>query len=401
MGPPLSGIRVLDFGHIIAGPYCARLLADLGADVVKVESATHPEGMGHSHLGPAYTGRRDRSPDMLLVNRNKRSIALNLKAARGTEIASRLVATADVLIENYSAGVMNRLGLGYENLRKLNPGLIYLSMSGYGHAGPRRDWTSMNLNLQAYSGLMMRTGREGDPPMTIVASWNDYIGSLHGCVAILGALSERKVTGLGANLDLAQFECSVASLGPLLLAGSVNKSVPPRMGNRSTEVAPQGCYRCAGADEWCAISVQNDEQWQALAALIPEAPQLRDARYANVDGRLAGHDEIDAMINRWSVQLPKGEVEARVKGAGIPAERMRRTQEVLDDAECGRVFRTIDDPPGGPLTVAKLPLTFSRSCLAESAPSPQIGQHTAAVLRDWLALSSDEVRDLEAEGALV
>lgn len=401
LGTPLAGTRVLDFGHVLAGPYCARLLADLGADVVKVESSTRLDGMGRSRLGPSYKGRRDRSPHMLMTNRNKRSIALNLKLEQGVAIATRLAATADVLIENFSAGAMTRLGLGYADLQPLNPRLIYLSMSGYGHRGPRRDWTSMNLNLQAYSGLMMTTGAEDDPPTTIAASWNDYIGALHGCAAVLGALTDRATSGVGANLDLSQFECSVASLGALLLAGSVNKVVPRRLGNRSAEVAPQGCYRCAGQDAWCAISVQNDAQWQALVAVLGEVPELGQARFDSLEGRQAGQDEIDALIESWTSRQPNTEVEARLKAAGVSAERMRRTQEVLDDPGSARLFQTMEDPPGGPAPVSKLPATFSRSSVADPAPSPQMGQHTAAVLRDWLGLSADDVLAMETEGVLV
>src|SRR6185437_2977045 len=145
--PPLQGVRVLDFGHILAGPYCARLLADLGADVVKIESRRRVESMGRTKLGPSWQGRRDRSPHMLIVNRNKRSVTLDLKTPAGVDTARRLAAVADVLVENFSAGAMDRLGLGWRDLQPANPRLVYLSLSGYGHKGPRREWTSMNLNL--------------------------------------------------------------------------------------------------------------------------------------------------------------------------------------------------------------------------------------------------------------
>jgi benzylsuccinate CoA-transferase BbsF subunit len=398
---PLAGVRVLDIGHIVAGPYASRLLADLGADVVKVESRSRIEGLGRTHLAPGYTGRRDRSPHMLMINRNKRSITLDLKSPSGAAIAVRLGGVADVLIENFSAGTMDRLGLGYDHLRATNPGLIYLSASGYGHAGPRRDWTSMNLNLQAYSGLMMTTGAEDDPPTTVSASLNDYLGALHGCVAVLHALLEKKVTGEGAHLDLSQFECSVASLGALLLASSVNNVAPPRMGNRSEDAAPQGCYRCLGNDEWCVISIQNDEQWQAFVELLPESTHVRDARFATLAGRQAHHDEIDAAIERWTVDHPSVEVECRLKQAGIPAERMRRTQDILADPDSARVFEAIEDPPGHWPLMPKLPIAFSQSPVAEVSRSPHIGEHTSAILQEWLGLTTREVEQLENEGALV
>ena len=159
---PLAGLRVLDFGQILAGPFGTRLLADLGADVVKLESATRMERMGARVADPDFKGRQDRPAGYLRINRNKRSITVNLKTEGGRSIATRLATAADVLLENFSAGVMGRLGLAYEHIQPLNPRIIYVRMSGYGHEGPRRDWTSMNMNLQAYSGLMLVTGEEGD-----------------------------------------------------------------------------------------------------------------------------------------------------------------------------------------------------------------------------------------------
>src|SRR4029453_18644830 len=201
---PLAGIRVLDFTHVLAGPFCTRLLADLGADVVRVESSKHPD-----HPWPsAFISDDGRHASYLNTNRSKRSIAIDLKNDAGQKVASRLASVVDVVIENFSAGVMRRLKLDYPTLQAFNPALVYVSMSGYGHNGPRRDWTSMNMNLQGYSGLMMVTGAEGDPPTAISNSWNDYIGGLHACFAILQAVYARANSGKGARIDLSQFECS-------------------------------------------------------------------------------------------------------------------------------------------------------------------------------------------------
>ena len=183
---PLAGIRVLDFTHVLAGPFCTRLLADLGADVVRIESSKHPD-----HPWPStFVSEDKRHASYLNTNRSKRSVAVDLKNEAGQRIAARLSAAADIVIENFSAGVMDRLGLGYERLSAAHPKLIYISMSGYGHDGPRRDWTSMNMNLQGYSGLMMVSGAEGDPPTAISNSWNDYIGGLHACFAIVQAVDD-------------------------------------------------------------------------------------------------------------------------------------------------------------------------------------------------------------------
>src|SRR5215467_15542715 len=226
---PLAGIRVLDFTHVLAGPFCTRLLADLGADVVRVESSKHPD-----HPWPStFISDDGRHASYLNTNRSKRSIAIDLKNEAGQKIASRLASVADVVIENFSAGVMGRLKLDYPTLQACNPALIYISMSGYGHNGPRRDWTSMNMNLQGYSGLMMVTGAEGDPPTAISNSWNDYIGGLHACFAILQALDRRSAGGAGSLIDLSQFECSAAMIDSSILSSAANGVLPPRRGNRS------------------------------------------------------------------------------------------------------------------------------------------------------------------------
>ena len=393
-GTPLQGVRVLDFGHILAGPYCARLLADLGAEVVKIESRRRVEGLGRTRLGPEWQGRRDRSPHMLMVNRNKRSVTIDLKTPAGVDTAKRLAAVADVLVENFSAGAMDRLGLGWHDLQPANPRLVYLSLSGYGHQGPRREWTSMNLNLQAYSGLMMATGAEGDPPTTIAASWNDYLGALHGCIAVLNALVERQTNGAGAHLDLSQFECSVASLGPLLLASQASRSAPPRLGNRSETAAPQGCYRCAGNDEWCAISVQTDQQWQSLAAAL----ELAEPRFATLASRLQAQDQLDALIEKWTSQRAPSEVEGRLQAIGVPAERVRRSRDLLADPASSRLFPALEDPPGQRQLMSTLPFNFG---CAPLAPSPHVGEHTTSILEEWLGLSTAEIEQLDAAEALV
>src|SRR4051794_17739204 len=215
---PLEGIRVLDFTHVLAGPFCTRLLADLGADVVRVESSKHPDHPWQS----TYVSDDQRHASYLNTNRSKRSVAIDLKNPAGQNVAVNLAQVADVVIENFSAGVMGRLKLDYESLKESNTKLIYVSMSGYGHNGPRHDWTSMNMNLQGYSGLMTVTGAEGDPPTAISNSWNDYIGGLHACFAVLQAIDKRAESGNGCLLDLSQFECSASMIGPSLLGSAVN-----------------------------------------------------------------------------------------------------------------------------------------------------------------------------------
>jgi len=395
--PPLDGIRVLDFTHVLAGPFCTRLLADLGADVVRVESSKHPDFPWPS----AYKHPDGRHASYLNTNRSKRSITIDLKHAAGRELAVRLATVADVVTENFSAGVMSRLKLDHETLRAVNPRLVYASMSGYGHNGPRRDWTSMNMNLQGYGGLMLVTGAEEDPPTAISNSWNDYIGGLHACFGIIEALAEREQCGTGMNLDLSQFECSVAMIAPLLLSASVNQTNPRRLGNRSTRFAPQGVYRCAGEDEWCAISVQTDEQWRSLTAAMESSSLATGSRFSTVLGRMRYHDEIDRAIEAWTRGLPNTEVEERLRCHSIPADRMRRIQDVVEAPDRSQAFRSMQEPRVTSMLTTALPLHLSRSPVARPQPAPAVGEHTQEILREWLGLSDAEITQLNRHPALV
>lgn len=393
---PLAGIRVLDFTHVLAGPFCTRLLADLGADVVRVESSKHPDHPWQS----TFVSADGRHASYLNTNRSKRSIAIDLKNEMGQKIAARLAAVSDIVIENFSAGVMDRLNLGYEMLSAINSRLIYVSMSGYGHNGPRRDWTSMNMNLQGYSGLMTVSGAEGDPPTAISNSWNDYIGGLHACFAILQVLDERRDSAKGRRIDLSQFECSAAMIGSLLLSSAVDGQVPVRRGNRSDRSVPQGVYPCAGKDNWCALSVETNNQWQALAKLIGQERWATDARLENLAGRHENQNEIDQAISTWSRQYSSQEVEARLRAAGISADRVRRINEVVDGAAGSTVFSQMAERRVGSMRTTKLPFTLSSVDLPTPASAPSLGEHSGEVLRAWINCSDADIENLKREQVL-
>jgi len=393
---PLAEIRVLDFTHVLAGPFCTRLLADLGADVVRVESSKHPDHPWQS----TFVSADGRHASYLNTNRSKRSIAIDLKNEMGQKIAARLAAVSDIVIENFSAGVMDRLNLGYEMISAINSRLIYVSMSGYGHSGPRRDWTSMNMNLQGYSGLMTVSGAEGDPPTAISNSWNDYIGGLHACFAILQVLDERRDSAKGRRIDLSQFECSAAMIGSLLLSSAVDGKVPVRRGNRSDRSAPQGVYPCAGKDNWCALSVETNNQWQALAKLIGQERWATDARLENLVGRHENQNEIDQAISIWSRQYSSQEVEARLRAAGISADRVRRINEVVDGAAGSTVFSQMAERRVGSMRTTKLPFTLSSVDLPTPASAPSLGEHSGEVLRAWINCSDADIENLKRDQVL-
>ncbi len=397
--PPLGGIRVLDFGHIVAAPFCARILADLGADVVKIETSLRKDFAGGTRSIGTVKHSEERPPAYHNINRNKRSVTINLKTDCGKALAARLAEVADVVVENFSAGVMDRLGLGHDRLKVKNPRLVFVSMSGYGHKGPRRNWRSMNLNLQAYSGLMMATGNEGDPPLAISNSWNDFVGGLHACFGILHALTDRNHSGLGAYLDLSQFECSVASIGSLLCAASLNHESSFRTGNRSTAAAPQGCYRCAGEDQWCVITVENDEQWRALVAVLGNPSWAMDPKLYTLFGRMQSQDEIDAGLEQWTSKLQNSEVENLLHAVGVPAERVRHIDEVVESSGNQSVFHAMNYPSGPSRLVAGVPFAWQRP-LASLKPAPLLGEHNRETLRQWIGISDEEITELESQGAL-
>jgi crotonobetainyl-CoA:carnitine CoA-transferase CaiB-like acyl-CoA transferase len=393
---PLAGIRVLDFTHVLAGPFCTRLLADLGADVVRVESSKHPDHPWQS----TFVSADGRHASYLNTNRSKRSIAIDLKNPHGQQIAVRLATAADIVIENFSAGVMDRLKLGYEALSAENPRLIYISMSGYGHDGPRRDWTSMNMNLQGYSGLMTVSGAEGDPPTAISNSWNDYVGGLHACFAILQAIDERRESAKGRRIDLSQFECSASMIGSLLLSSAVDGNVPPRRGNRSDRAAPQGVYPCAGCDDWCALSVETNDQWISLAKLIDRENWIDDRGLENLAGRLGNHDEIDQAISAWTASRSSAEAERQLKAAGISAAQVRRIDRVVDGPDGATVFPRMPERRVGSMRTTSLPFTLSFVDLPEPRSAPSLGEHNTDVLREWLACSVNEIRILDEREVL-
>jgi len=382
----VAGLKVLDFTHVFAGPFCTRTLADLGADIVHVESKSRDPGDVHR---ASY------------VHRNKRSISLDLKNDAGNAVAKQLAIKADVIVENFSSSVMRRLKLDYGAISPENPGLIFISLSGYGHTGPRSAWTSMNMNLQAYTGLMLTTGAEGDPPTSVSNSWNDYIGGLHGVIAVLQALSDRAATGRGRNIDLSQFECSVATIGALLMSSAATGRPPQRMGNRSTNAAPQGVYPCTGKDEWCAVSVQTDEQWHGLANAIGKPALAGDPRLASAVGRMRHHDELDAAIAAWTSERTKEDAERLLQAAGVPAERMRRVQEVVNQPDSGKVYLPLPGDRPQPVLASSVPFRFSRSPLAPMTRACRLGEHTAEVLHDWLGFDDDKIGALDAQKAFV
>jgi crotonobetainyl-CoA:carnitine CoA-transferase CaiB-like acyl-CoA transferase len=292
------------------------------------------------------------------------------------------------------------LGLGPDDLLARNPRLVYVSMSGLGASGPRSQWVSFNAVIQALSGLMLVTGRPDDPPIGVSNSWADFMAGLHAAVIVMSALAWRDQDGHGGWIDLSQYEANALPLGHLVARADHGDLDGHRMGNRSERRVPQDCYRCAGADAWCVISVETEAQWAALTRVIGDRALL-DARFDTLEGRRAAADAIDRRIEAWTRERAAGDVERALQAAGVPAAAVRTNVEVLAElAARAPSFRMVDHPAVGAVPMLPNPIRIDGSPGRLNRPGPRIGEHTREVLGDVLGMVEVEIERLRAAGAL-
>ena len=398
---PLEGVRVLDFTHVLAGPFATRVLADMGADVVKVNSATR--------VGP-------NAPDgiyYIMWNRNKRALALNMAEAESRAICKRLCERADVVIDNFSVGVLDRWGVGYDSVRTANPGVVYVQMSGMGQGGPWSNFVTYAPTIHALAGLTHLTGVPGRQDIGIGYSYNDHCAGLHGAFAVLAALQARRRTGRGQRVDLSQFEVGVSLLGPALLDyfGNGRAAAPCGNGLPYDKAAPHGCYPCAGAasdavadERWVAIACMTDSQWTALRRVMGDPPWARDPALGDVDGRLAC-STLDANVAEWTRRLAAAEVMTRCQAAGVPAGVVQTGVDLAErDPQLkasGFLFEMAEPHPVQKTTYGdRLPLRFEKTPCETYDRTRRVGEDNAAVLADWLGMSEEEVRRGEQAGYL-
>ena len=391
---PLEGIKVLDFTHVLAGPFATRLLGDMGADVVKINSGARATAINATN-NPYYT----------MWNRNKRALALDMSRDEAKRIGKDLCAKADVVIDNFSVGVLDRWGVGYDLVSAVNPEVIYVQMSGMGQGGPWSDFVTYAPTIHALSGLTHLTGVEGREDIGIGFSYNDHAAGLHGAVAILAAIQARRSTGKGQRVDLSQFEVGVNLLGPALLDLFGNGRAARPMGNRLPydEVAPHNCYPCAGAvsddiadERWVAIACMSDDQWQELCRVMGEPEWSSAPVYDTAAGRVAAIDELDRQIGRWTVQLDAVEVMVRCQAAGIPAGVVQNSIDLAENdpqIAASDFLMTFDEPNPviGTTYGDRLPLTFSLTPCDTYARVRDVGEDNASVLSDWLSMDSEDV----------
>jgi CoA:oxalate CoA-transferase len=387
---PLSDVTVIDFGQIFQGPYASLLLAKAGAFVIKAEPLHGEPGRRRAEPGKSAT------LPFAMLNQNKHAITLNLKHERGRELLFHMVERADVLLENFSPGTMDGLGVGWSQLREINPRLIYATGTGFGISGPDRDNLAMDMTIQAASGIMSVTGFPDGPPVKAGPTLVDFMGGIHLYAGIVTALYDRDRSGAGRLVEVAMQE----TVWPTLAASydyyyRTGKN-PPRTGNRQSGLnsAPYNVF--ATADGHVAIHVVTEAHFQNLLKAMGREDLKDDPRFATNAGRVAHMDETDTLVEAWTRTLPKMEVFARTKVYRIPCAPVRTAPEVMNDPhmhERGMLER-VDHPELGEIVVPSTPLRLHGAARVETRPRPTIGQHNAEIYSGWLSLSPEEIEEL-------
>ena len=391
---PLAGITVLDLGQVYQGPYATLLMATAGADVIKIEP---PNGEPLRRRAPP--GKSTTFP-IAMLNSNKRAITLNLKDERGKQLLFRMAEKGDVLLENFAPGVMDRLGVGFKVLHEINPRLVYASGSGYGLSGPDRDNLAMDLTIQAVSGLISVTGEPGRPPLKAGPAVVDFLSGIHLYAAVMTALYERSVTGIGRMVEVAMQEAAYPTLTSQLEAYWRTGKVPPRTGNASHGRVPINVY--PAKDGYVAMNLAVEAHWHNLLAAMGRKDLLDDPRYSSPAARVDNRELVDGTIADWTKTLGKMEIFAVAKQRRIPLAPVREVDEVMHDRhmhERGYLDDIVHDEIG-PITVPTSPLRFHGADRRKTTPSPKLGQHNDEIYGDWLGLSASEIAELKAGGVI-
>jgi benzylsuccinate CoA-transferase BbsF subunit len=400
---PLEGIRVADFCWAWAGPYGALQLAHLGAEVIRIESNTR---MCPSRQIPPWAENErgiNRAGYFNQYNQGKRSVTLNLKKPEGIALAKQLVTKSDIAIENFAAGVMDKMGLGYEVLRGLKPDIIMISLSGYGASGPEKAYVSYGPPQVALSGMSSLTGYQGGPPMQAGFSYGDPNGGVHGTFAVMCALLHRAKTGEGQYIDLSQREACAMLLPEALMEYTMNGTQPPRLGNRDPYMAPHGVFCCRGEDRWVSLAVRNDEEWQRMCAVMGRVELATDPRFAVLAARKENEDTLEEIITTWTQERSADEVTRSLQQAGIAAYPSLDGKDMLANPQVAArgFFVELEHPEVGKRRHLGIPWKMSRTPCEVRRPAPCLGQDTDYVLGDILGLSREDISSLRTKEVLL
>ena len=389
---PLKGLRVLDLTRVLAGPFCTALLADLGAEIIKLEP---PQGDDYRHIGPFVQGE---SALFTLTNRGKSSIVIDLKAPEGQALAAQIAATCDVVVENFRPGVAARLGLG-PDLRQKNPKLIYASISGFGQTGPNTALPAYDLVAQAMSGLMATTGEEGGAPLKVGESYGDLMGGLYASWAILAALYQRQATGQGATIDVAMFDALFSLLPTSHALQFYAGQEPTRTGNRHPLSTPFGCFPCA--DGQAVIAVLGDGQWQRLCTLIGAPTAASDPAFATDALRTRNEPAVKALIESWTRPQTTAQVVLALADAGIPTAPIQTLQQAAQSphAMARGLVSHLPHATLGLATTIGQPVHFDGEKPISAHSAPGLGAQTDAILAQ-IGLTPAQITALHATGII-
>lgn len=393
---PLAGIRVLDLTRVLAGPYCTMFLGDLGADIVKVEEP----GVGDDTRlwGPPFVGGE--SAYFLCINRNKKSLSLNLKSEQGAELLRKLAARADVLVENFRPGTMERLGLGDQELRAVNSQLIYASLSGFGADGPMKDWPGYDLIIQAWGGLMSITGMPDGGPTKVGVAIIDIVAGLMLGKAIVAALFARERTGLGQKIETSLLEAEVACL---INAGSnylVGGSVPGRWGNAHPNIVPYQSFETR--DGYLVVGVASEAIWRRLCGGIGRPELTDDPRFAKNPQRVENREELIQILASAFRDRDTATWMSLLSQAGVPCAPVQTIDQVFNAPQVKHreMVTEIEHPTAGRIRMAGLPVKLSATPASIRLPPPLLGQHTAEILATWLGLDANSIEQLKNDGVV-
>jgi crotonobetainyl-CoA:carnitine CoA-transferase CaiB-like acyl-CoA transferase len=398
---PLRGIRVLDLGQFIAIPFCTQWLAWLGAEVIIVESRRHMTSRG----APPFAAGREQDPNAsgyfnLLYGR-KKSCSIDLTTLAGREIVHRLASVSDVMVDNFSTGVLEKLGLDYDKIRRVRPDIVMLSCSAFGRTGPMKDAKGFHSAVNLFSGVADVTGYRGGHPRITGGCLPDPFGGVAAVFAILAALHYRRQSGEGQYIDLAMYEVMMSAIPEAVIAYTMCGTEPVRRGNRHPDKVPHGVYRCRGQDAWIAISVDDDATWRRLCERAGHPEWPADARFADSPARRANEDALDETLEHWTRDHTPEQLTALLQEVGVPAGPVLRADQLLDDAQLRERGTVVDNdhPIGGRHQHIGLPWKMDAMSI-EYGRAPLLGEHNREVLIGLLGMSDAEYASLADGGIL-
>ena len=411
----LEGVRILDFSRIWAGPHATKLLADMGADVIKVEStrAWDPHrtigGSGNLPGGEPGPDPWSRSGWFNTLHMSKYGITVGMTQPKGKAVVEELVSIGDVVIENFRAGLMERRGLGYQALRSIRPDLIMASMPAFGNTGPWKDFIQYGIGQEQLGGISSMNGYLGEAaPMKSGVNFGDPIAGAHAAGAVLSALLYRRRTGKGVFIDVSQLESAICVIGEHILGYQMNRRNPANRGNRHPEYAPHGVYRCKSAStglanpskDWVTIAITTDEEWKRLCQVMG-VPELAAApRFADLLSREKHQDELDSIVSEWTRNMNSYEVMQKLQDVGIAATPVLSGEGVFNDPQYQEreLLELVDHPSTGPYFLPGVAWKMSKSPGVVRWPSPRLGEHNDLIYGELLGKSAEEIGEMESDG---